>query len=214
MGARVISRTEQIALMALVCAAALLIAVAGRTARVPAPVVITTPRAPQPIRVHVAGEVVWPGVYALPAGARVQDALAAARGPTLAADLTQLNLAAVLRDEDRVVVPRRPPPVHTLVPESPARARGDLHGRGHRLTGGGVAGRAGLPAGVARQPVNVNTAAADELERLPGVGPVLARRIVQDRAARGPFRRVEDLERVRGIGPGLVRRLRPLVRLE
>jgi competence protein ComEA len=62
--------------------------------------------------------------------------------------------------------------------------------------------------------VNVNTASADELERLPGVGPVLARRIVQDRQARGPFRRVEDLERVRGIGPGLVRRLRPLVRLD
>ncbi|MDR7556236.1 MAG: ComEA family DNA-binding protein [Armatimonadota bacterium] len=213
MGARVISRTEQIALMALVCAAALLIAVAGRTARAPAPVVITTPRAPQPIRVHVTGEVVWPGVYVLPAGARVQDALAAARGPTLAADLTQVNLAAVLRDEDRVVVPRRPP-AHALVPESPVRAPGDLHGRGHRPTGGGAAGRAGPPAGVARKPVNVNTAAADELERLPGVGPVLARRIVQDRAARGPFRRVEDLERVRGIGPGLVRRLRPLVRLE
>lgn len=192
------------------CAAVLLIAVAGRSARAPAPVVITTPRAPQPIRVHVTGEVVWPGVYALPPGARVQDALAAARGVTLAADLTQLNLAAVLRDQDRVLVPRRASPVQ----EPPIRAPEEVRGRAHRPRGGGSATRPGAPAGVAVQPVNVNTATVEELERLPGIGPVLARRIVQDRTARGPFRRVEDLERVRGIGPGLVRRLRPLVRLD
>ncbi|MDR7481370.1 MAG: ComEA family DNA-binding protein [Armatimonadota bacterium] len=195
------------------CASALLIGVASRSARAPAPVVITTPRAPMPVRVHVAGEVVWPGLYALSPGARVQDAIAAARGPTLLADLDQLNLAAVLRDGDRVLIPRRTP-----TPPSAAFPGGDASPRRRAPCGpprpAGPAQRPRSPAGVPGRPVNVNTASADDLERLPGVGPVLARRIVHDRQTRGPFRRVEDLERVRGIGPGLVRRLRPLVRLD
>lgn len=198
--------------MGLVCASALLIGVVGHTGRAPAPVVITTPRAPLPIRVHVAGEVVWPGLYALSPGARIHDAIAAARGPTLLADLDQLNLAAVLRDGDRVLVPRRaqtPPPPRSTG-EAPPRRRASAG----PPRPAGPARHAERPAGAPARPVNVNTASADELERLPGVGPVLARRIVHDRQTRGPFRRVEDLERVRGIGPGLVRRLRPLVRLD
>ncbi len=62
-------------------------------------------------------------------------------------------------------------------------------------------------------PISLNAATREELERLPGIGPKLAQRIVEDRALRGPFTRIEDLVRVKGIGPKLVERIRPYVRV-
>jgi competence protein ComEA len=145
----------------------------------------------------VVGEVVWPGSYLLNAGARVQEAIFAAHGPTPIADLNRVNLAAVLRDGDRVVIPRIIQPTYPF-----------------RLVAPRTPPAADYPAGEPTPTVNVNTATEADLERLPGIGPVLARRIVQHREARGLFRRLDDLLEVEGIGPGLFRRLQPLVRLD
>jgi len=209
-GVVAISRAEQIALAAF--GAALLAAIFAIVVnqRVPEPVVVATPAAPATIKVHVVGEVVWPGQYLLRAGAHVQDAILAAHGPTLIADLNRINLAAVLRDGDRVVVPRiiqppypfptvnRPAPggtaarTHPQTVKSPSKTEGGEHGR----------------------TVNVNTATAEDLERLPGIGPVLARRIIAHRDQQGLFRRLDDLLQVEGVGRRLLRRLEPVLRLD
>ncbi|MDR7421677.1 MAG: ComEA family DNA-binding protein [Armatimonadota bacterium] len=205
-----IDRSEAIALFGLAAALGIAVVVASRAYR-PVP----PPRVEQPpdvalISVHVAGEVLWPGLYVLKAGSRLQDAIFAAHGPTLIADLRKVNLAAPLRDGDRVVIPRIAQPPYPF--EQVRRVAHPPPGRrtapGEALAGD--AARAGEPVGT----VNVNTATAAELERLPGVGSVLARRIVEHREAKGLFRRLEDLQEVRGIGPKLFRRLEPYLRLE
>ncbi len=188
-------RREQIVL-GVVAGVALL--VVGRSwMRRPAGEVSLLPAPPTPaeLLVHVAGEVVLPGVYRLPPGARWSDALRAARGPTFLADLNAVNLAQPLRDGERVHIPRVPEP------SLPEGAEGVEEG-----------GRA-VAAAPPRGPLDPNTASAAELEALPGIGPVLARRIVEYRRAHGRFERLEDLLEVQGIGPRMLERLRPLLRL-
>lgn len=142
-----------------------------------------------PSLVHVVGAVTNPGVYRLDSGDRVNDAVAAAGGPTPDADLAGINLAAVLRDGQRVYVPRQGEVDPAAVPSEVA-----------------------TPAGTqAVGPVNVNSASAAELEALPGVGPATAAAIVQDRDENGPFASVDDLDRVAGIGPAKLAALRDLV---
>lgn len=121
-----------------------------------------------PLVVDVAGAVARPGVYRLPPGARVIDALAAAGGFTTEADRTGLNQAAALRDGGRVYVPRP----------------GELP-------------PAGSSGSDAERKVNINLAAAAELEGLPGIGPNTAARIVHSREAK-PFARADDLQ-TRGL---------------
>ncbi len=182
--------------------------IVGRAQRAPQPVAVTTSAAPARIRVHVVGEVVWPGSYLLNAGARVQEAIFAAHGPTPIADLNRVNLAAVLRDGDRVVIPRIIQPTYPFRLVAP-RALHTVDTPPRSAPTG-----ADPPAGGPPSTVNVNTATEADLERLPGIGPVLARRIVQHREAKGLFRRLDDLLEVEGIGPGLFRRLQPLLRLD
>lgn len=128
-----------------------------------------------PIVVHVAGAVVAPGLYELPAGARVADAVDAAGGATADAVLDQINLAREARDGEQVVVP------DAAMAESAAS--------------GGVGARG--PSGR----VNLNRAGVDELQTLPGIGPVTAQRIVEYREQHGPFAEAGDLLHVPGIGP-------------
>jgi competence protein ComEA len=142
--------------------------------------------------VHAAGAVVHPGVYPLPAGARVSDLLAAAGGPTPDADLDAINLAAKVSDGDRVYVPRRG--------EVPAAAAAGS---------GGVAG-SGSAAGAV---VNLNTASLEQLDSLPGVGPATAQAILDYRRQHGRFRSVDELLEVRGIGDAKLRQIRPRVRV-
>ena len=199
-----LERSEQVALVGLAAALVLAILIFARTGRgpEPLPVPVATPAAPAQIKVHVVGEVVWPGLYVLDAGARVQDAIFAAHGPTYIADLKRVNLAAVLRDGDRVVIPR------IIQPTYPFRDAPMSATLGIRPTASPA------PAGETPPVVNVNTATAADLERLPGIGPVLARRIVEYREAWGLFRRLDDLLEIEGIGPKLLRRLEPLLRLD
>ncbi|MFH9955355.1 helix-hairpin-helix domain-containing protein [Streptomyces roseolus] len=141
--------------------------------------------------VDVAGKVRRPGVLTLPAGSRVADALRAAGGVRAGADLTGLNRARVLFDGEQVLVG---------VPGAPA--------------GGGAASGAGVGAGAAGSgvPLSLNAATAEQFDGLPGVGPVLARRIVDHRTERGGFRSVEELREVDGIGERRFADLQPLVR--
>lgn len=149
---------------------------------------------PSTIVVHVAGAVVEPGVYRISGTARVVDAIAAAGGASSVARADALNLAAPLRDGDRVYVP--------TADEAPEQV-------------GGVSSAVGAssPDGAAGAgaPIDLNSATVDELDRLPGVGPATASAIIAHRAANGPFPSVDSLADVRGIGPTKLEALRPLV---
>ena len=152
--------------------------------------------APTTMFVHVAGEVARPGVYGLPAGARVVDALEAAGGPTARAVLDALNLAAPLADGQQVLVPRRGQ-VISLSPPGTAPGTTTPAPSATAATGGAL--------------VNINTASASELETLPGIGEVLAQTIVDHRTEHGPFASVDALEDVSGIGPSTLEEIRDLV---
>jgi competence protein ComEA len=138
---------------------------------------------------HVAGAVAQPGVYEFEDGARVVDAVEAAGGATAEADLAVLNLAARLVDGQRIYVPKpgETPPA-ALQPDGGAGSGGS-DGR----SGGAVASGGGK--------INVNQAGAEALTDLPGIGPVLAQRIVDFRSVNGPFEKLNDLAEVSGIGP-------------
>lgn len=144
------------------------------------------------VTVHVVGEVKSPGIVSLPGGSRVADALEHAGGGTSDADLTGVNLARELVDGEQVVVPK---PGETPVAAGPP------------------AGGAGSPGGPASPdaPVNLNTADLTTLETLPGVGPVLAQRIMDWRLEHGQFVAVEELGEVSGIGDKTYAQLAPKV---
>lgn len=144
-----------------------------------------SPQVTSLVVVHLSGEVIAPGLYRLPAGARINDALKAAGGPTEDGDIHRLNLAARLADGQQIVVPRRIDPM-LLAPlaASPTPA----------------AGR-----------VNVNTASVAELDQLPGVGPVTAQRIVAYREQHGPFARIEQLREAKLVNGATFEKIRQLI---
>ncbi|MCG2622242.1 helix-hairpin-helix domain-containing protein [Arthrobacter sp. I2-34] len=151
--------------------------------------------------VHVAGAVARPGIVRLPAGARVFEALAAAGGATKNADDSALNLAAPVADGQQIFVPapgQPPPGPQQAVPG----------GSGPPADGQVPPPGAGTPAAAK---ININTAGAEELTSLPGIGPVLAGRIVDFRQQHGAFASPADLDAVPGIGPGLLDGLLDLV---
>ncbi|WP_260439902.1 ComEA family DNA-binding protein [Humibacillus xanthopallidus] len=155
------------------------------------------------IVVHVVGQVVRPGLVRLRQGARVADAVAAAGGARSGADLAALNLARLLIDGEQLHVPK---PGEAVA----APAAGSGSGAG---TGGGAGGGAGGGGGGVGGSVSLNTADLAALDSLPGVGPVLAQRILDWRAEHGRFTSVDELGEVSGIGDTLLARLRPRVTL-
>ena len=140
--------------------------------------------------VDVIGAVMTPGVYRLDDGSRVADAIALAGGATRKANLSAVNLAAPLLDGTQIVVPRKGEQA-----QAPSSA--------------GVAGSGspGAPGG----PIHLNSATLEELETIPGVGPVTAQRILDFREQNGPFRSVDELDAVSGIGPKRMEQMRELV---
>lgn len=173
---------------------------AARVAEQPTPVptVSTAIGASQlsTITVHVAGAVASPGVYELPAGSLVNDAVQAAGGALNDADSHALNLAEQVTGGTRIYVPRlgeEAPHIHPVEGSSAGQ------------------GSASLPTAAGL--VNINTATAAELEELPKVGPVLAQSIITWRQENGGFRSVEELQHVSGIGPATYEVLAPLVTL-
>jgi competence protein ComEA len=159
---------------------------------------VTTTTGAAAIVIDVVGAVRAPGVVSLAASARVIDAIRAAGGATPHADLARLNLAAKLADGTRIAVPiiGQPPP-----PLDPTAVSGSTDAGGSDPN----------TAAGSDSPINVNTATAEQLEVLPGIGPTLAAAIVQERERNGAFRSIDDLNRVPGIGPGRLAQLHDLV---
>ena len=151
----------------------------------PAPV-RARPAAPKLLVVDVAGAVRHAGLYRLRSGSRIDDAIAAAGGPTAKAQLDSVNLAAPVADGEQIVVPGR-----------------------------GVAGAAPASSPAAGSspsaPLDLNSATLEQLESLPGVGPVTAQKILDYRQAHGAFHSVAELEGVPGIGPAHMAQLKGLV---
>ncbi len=164
--------------------------------------------------VHVAGRVRRPGVYELPAGARVQDALDEAGGGRAGADLDALNLAAKVTDGQQVLVARRGAGGSAAVAgaaSSPGGGASGTAGATSAAGGAGAAGAAGGAGGPAGATVDVNQADVTQLEVLNGVGPAIAAKIVDWRTQNGPFKTVDDLALVPGIGPKKLEAMRPQV---
>lgn len=146
------------------------------------------------IVVDVRGAVARPGVYVLQDGQRVTDALAAAGGADPDADLTSVNLARRLDDGELLTIPAvgAATPIVAAAEQTPVGS----------VTGQGISYR-----------INVNTASQAELESLPGIGPVIAQRIIDLRVANGPFRSTSDLLAVEGISENLLVEIQPLITL-
>jgi len=154
------------------------------------PVPVPTPT-PAPLRIYVCGAVAHPDVYLLPAGALVKDALIAAGGATAEADLTRINLALEVSDQQQIYVPRQgeeqPPIPPPTAPQTSSQAGG----------GGGL--------------VNLNTATVEELDALPGIGPTYARRIIEYRETHGSFQSIEEIMQVKGIGQATFEKIKDLI---
>ena len=136
---------------------------------------------PARIKIHIVGAVARPGLYDADASARVADALQLAGGPTPTADLAQINLAAKIADGQQLIVPEK---------------------------GVASAASAGPSASSSKQPVNLNSATADQLMDLDGIGPKTAQKIIEYRDAHGGFKSVEELLEVPGIGPAKLEQIK------
>lgn len=146
----------------------------------------------RPVIVHITGAVPRPGVYALPEGSRVQDAIAAAGGFLAEAERTNINLAAFLIDGEKLDIPfveGGSPVLPTPVENNPV-----------------------LPgSSSSTELIDINTASSAELETLPGIGPTTAQKIIEYRQTNGLFVSIEDIINVSGIGPGLYERIKDLI---
>lgn len=141
----------------------------------------------KPIVVHVTGAVPRPGVYALPQGARIQDAISAAGGFLAEADKANINLAQMLEDGEKIdiaYIEGASPVLATPLPEVVATTT---------------------------ELIDINTASIAELDTLPGIGPTTAQRIIDYRTQNGPFLNIEDIINVSGIGPASYERFKDLI---
>lgn len=166
----------------------------------PTQVIAAAPPTPQMLAVYVSGAVVSPGVYMLPEGARIADAIQAAGGPQPEANMELINLAARVSDEQHISVLRTgetpvaqaPPPQASSTPKAQAN-------------------RQATPQPKPPGKLNLNTATATQLEELPGIGEVLAARIIEYRSTNGPFQTVEEIMSVQGIKEAVYEQIRDLV---
>ncbi len=199
---------------------------AGRRAQ-PPPVVITPPPPAQTsavpeaapkrearLYVDVAGSVRRPSLYVLPAGSRIMQAIRAAGGPSADADLDAVNLAQKVTDGEKVFVPRRGTPLRPVSPPE-AAASSIASDAPPSLVLPKTSGKGGhsnkMTAGSGEQ-IALNTATAEQLERLPGVGPSMAGRILAYRQQAGGFGKSEDLMQVVGLGPKKFAKIAAFVR--
>jgi competence protein ComEA len=154
-------------------------------------ILLSPPPTPRSWVVQVSGAVAYPGVYELPAGSRVRDAVQVAGGLTAEANASAINLAAPLEDGQSIVIQA------SASLDSPPVQRGN-------------------PLSVTIEPastqlININTAALEELDELPDIGPVIAQRIVDYRTANGPFVAIEEIVKVPGIGQVTFEKIKDLI---
>jgi competence protein ComEA len=182
-----------VALLLLIVAARVLLRPgASASVRVPPPIAPSTEAASvasvaKEVVVDVVGAVRRPGLYRLAEGSRVADAVARAGGATPRAQVELVNLAAPIVDGEQIVVPRR------------------------GAVAGAAGGTAGAATGAASGPVHLSTATLEQLDALPGVGPVTAQKILDYRQEHGVFGSVDELDAIPGIGPARLEQLRDLV---
>jgi competence protein ComEA len=150
-------------------------------------VTLRPPPTEKPIIVHITGAVPRPGVYALPQGARVQDAISASGGFLAEAEKSQINLARLLEDGEKLDIPYIAG-ASPIIPTPGATV---------------VAATTEL--------ININIASQAELESLPGIGPSTARKIIEYREAHGPFLTIDDIIDVQGVGSGTFERIKDLI---
>jgi competence protein ComEA len=162
------------AIAGILIALSLFVVLSGKSEEVVAEQIAPTQMIAPALVIDVTGEVVSPGVYELPAGSRVIDAIKAAGGARPKAALSELNLARIIKDGEQIYVD----PIYTA----------------------GSPTRAGSKATAPRGPININRANASDLDSLDGIGPVIAKRIIAYRTTNGPFVVLEDLLKVSGIG--------------
>ena len=162
------------------------------------------------VTVHVVGAVLHPGVYEVPSGARVQDAVNAAGGMAGNAAQASINLARPLADGEQISIPTEDEYEKATAGASTLSGSGASNGAVG--PGGASAENPGAPS--AGTIVDINTADASALDALPGVGPSTAAKIVADREANGPFASPDDLGRVSGIGPKKLEALRDFIRVQ
>jgi competence protein ComEA len=151
------------------------------------PVKLRPPPTASPIQVHVAGAVMLPGVYSLPVGSRVSDAVQAAGGLAADADPDGTNLAAILADGEKLYVP--PIQYAAQTGSAPQTAKTTLLG----------------------DRIDINAASQAELESLPGIGEKIAQAIIAYRAAHGRFTTIQEIQDVEGIGPSIFEQIQPLI---
>jgi competence protein ComEA len=163
-----------IGVFAVVCVLSFVVVARGHSQPIveSAPIVVAPPK----VMVDVAGGVKSPGLYELPANSRVMDAITAAGGTRVGTDTSDINLARIIKDGEQIYVD--PSTTSNSHPAS------------------GLTHVTKKKSG----PININRATASELDALPGIGPVIASRIIEYRKTNGPFASVEDLQKVSGIG--------------
>lgn len=178
---RILAAAAAVFLIVLVCGKLLLRhgAAASPPPEAAVPMPPTTTVSSSQVVVDVVGAVQRPGLYRFRQGARIADAVARAGGATRRADLELVNLAAPLSDGQQILVPRR-----------------------------GAAGAAAAGSGAQAGPVHLNSATLEQLDALPGVGPVTAQKILAYRQEHGGFSSVDDLDAIPGIGPARLEQLR------
>ena len=155
------------------------------------PIRLSPPPTPAPIIVHVTGAVINPGVYSLPSGSRVKDAIEKSGGLLSDADTTLINLAMLIEDGEQVWVPYQLDDVMDF--DKPAVLGGEP------------------TQGQQTRKININTASQIELESLSGIGPVIAKAVIQYRLENGPFKEIEEIQEVSGIGPVTFEKIKPII---
>lgn len=155
------------------------------------PIRLSPPPTPAPIIVHVTGAVINPGVYSLPSGSRVKDAIEKSGGLLSDADTTLINLAMLIEDGEQVWVPYQLDDVMDF--DKPAVLGGEP------------------TQGQQTRKININTASQIELESLSGIGPVIAKAVIQYRLENGPFKDIEEIQEVSGIGPVTFEKIKPII---
>ena len=192
---------------------------------------LSSPPAAPDIVVHVAGAVKKPGVYHLPVGARNDDAIQKAGGATSEASTDAINLAAHIEDGSQLYLPTRKQhpeggadaansgvtSAATAIRNPKTSGKAGAHnvsGAGSAVKGGAKSGKSGKFSDPSQGTVNLNTAGTEELQRIPGIGPSMAERIIAFRKEGGKFQAAEDLLQISGIGEKKYAKMQPYVRVK
>jgi competence protein ComEA len=162
------------------------------------PIKILPPPTPSAILVHVTGGVINPGVHKLDPDSRVEDAIKAAGGFSPSADLSIINLAAHINDGQKLVIPVKGEPK----PSDPSSITAPANTASNAKTGDNLV------------IININTAAIEQLDLLPGIGPAKAASIVAYREKNGGFNAIEDITKVPGIGQAIFEAIKNQISVE